>query len=402
MEYAIEVRNLTKEYENFKLENASFNVGKGTIMGFIGENGAGNSTTIKAILNLIKKDNGLITVLGKEINRNEKGIKNELGIVLNDGNFNEKLNVKAINKIMKNIYKRWDDDVFYKYIEKFNIDTSKKIEEFSKGMKMKLSIAIALSHKAKILILDEATSGLDPVARDEVLDILMEFIQNEENSILMSSHITSDLEKIADYITFIHNGKIIFNLNALKYTKASYFEILGEKYIKITTSSPWLLEKLGKYIFSSRAPQVLELAIGWRGALSESIKGVKFCIWFSVAWRTIEFIMSSERDLVNFLGDFSMDVAKAVIAGGVATAIGSLASFACVSFGFPVILVGGAILLTGIVCTVVLNEIDAQCHLSEKLKYAIRDGLKRQQELDKWKRENMTPFMYVLNTPPVI
>lgn len=213
MEYAIEVRNLTKEYENFKLENASFNVGKGTIMGFIGENGAGKSTTIKAILNLIKKDNGLITVLGKEINRNEKGIKNELGIVLNDGNFNEKLNVKAINKIMKNIYKRWDDDVFYKYIEKFNIDTSKKIEEFSKGMKMKLSIAIALSHKAKILILDEAISGLDPVARDEVLDILMEFIQNEENSILMSSHITSDLEKIADYITFIHNGKIIFSEN---------------------------------------------------------------------------------------------------------------------------------------------------------------------------------------------
>ncbi|MBU5322206.1 ABC transporter ATP-binding protein [Sarcina ventriculi] len=213
MEYAIEVRNLTKEYENFKLENASFNVGKGTIMGFIGENGAGKSTTIKAILNLIKKDNGLITVLGEEINGNEKGIKNELGIVLNDGNFNEKLNVKAINKIMKNIYKRWDDDVFYKYIEKFNIDTSKKIEEFSKGMKMKLSIAIALSHKAKILILDEATSGLDPVARDEVLDILMEFIQNEENSILMSSHITSDLEKIADYITFIHNGKIIFSEN---------------------------------------------------------------------------------------------------------------------------------------------------------------------------------------------
>lgn len=213
MEYAIEVRNLTKEYENFKLENAYFNVGKGTIMGFIGENGAGKSTTIKAILNLIKKDNGLITVLGKEINRNEKEIKNELGIVLNDGNFNEKLNVKAINKIMKNIYKRWDDDVFYKYIEKFNIDTSKKIEEFSKGMKMKLSVAIALSHKAKILILDEATSGLDPVARDEVLDILMEFIQNEENSILMSSHITSDLEKIADYITFIHNGKIIFSEN---------------------------------------------------------------------------------------------------------------------------------------------------------------------------------------------
>ena len=145
----------------------------------------------------------------------------------------------------------------------------------------------------------------------------------------------NDVPLIDELMTeFDDNGKIIFNLNALKYTKASYFEILGEKYIKITTSSPWLLEKLGKYIFSSRAPQVLELAIGWRGALSESIKGVKFCIWFSVAWRTIEFIMSSERDLVNFLGDFSMDVAKAVIAGGVATAIGSLASFACVSLAF--------------------------------------------------------------------
>src|SRR5699024_9198952 len=144
---------------------------------------------------------------------------------------------------------------------------------------------------------------------------------------------------------FDDNGKIIFNLNTLKYTKASYFEILGEKYIKITTSSTWLLEKLGNYILSSRAPQVLELAIGWRGAISESIKGDNYSIWFSVAWITLEVIMRSERDLVNFFADFLMDVDEAVIPGGVATAIGSLASFASLSFGLPLILVGGAILL---------------------------------------------------------
>lgn len=213
MEYAIEIKDLNKEYKKFRLKDVSFNVEKGTIMGFIGENGAGKSTTIKAILNLIKRDNGSIKVLGKDILKNEKEIKEDLGIVLDNGNFHEKLNIKSINKIMKNIYKRWNEDAFYKYIEKFNIDTSKKIEEFSKGMKMKLSIAVALSHKAKILILDEATSGLDPVVRDEILDVFMEFIQNEEHSILISSHITSDLEKIADYITFIHDGKIMFSEN---------------------------------------------------------------------------------------------------------------------------------------------------------------------------------------------
>lgn len=213
MEYAIEVKNLNKQYKKFKLDNVTFNVEKGTIMGFIGENGAGKSTTIKAILNLIKKDSGVIKILGKDIIKNEKEIKENLGIVLDGNNFHENLKIKDINKIMKAIYKHWDETEFYKYLERFNIDITKKIKEFSKGMKMKLSIAIALSHKAKILILDEATAGLDPVVRDEILDIFMEFIQSEENSILMSSHITSDLEKIADYITFIHEGRIIFSEN---------------------------------------------------------------------------------------------------------------------------------------------------------------------------------------------
>ena len=213
MEYAIEVEKLNKEYKKFKLDNVSFKIPKGTIMGFIGENGAGKSTTIKAILNLIKKDKGNVKILGKEIVGDRKDIKENLGIVLDGGSFHEKLNIKSINKIMKNIYRKWDEDEFYKYIKRFNIDTSKKIEEFSRGMKMKLSIAVALSHNAKILILDEATSGLDPIVRDEILDIFMEFIQDEEHSILISSHITSDLEKIADYITFIHNGKILFSEN---------------------------------------------------------------------------------------------------------------------------------------------------------------------------------------------
>lgn len=213
MEYAIEVEKLNKEYKKFKLDNVSFKIPKGTIMGFIGENGAGKSTTIKAMLNLIKKDSGNVKILGEEIVDDAKDIKENLGIVLDGGNFHEKLNIKSINKIMKNIYRKWEEEEFYKYIERFNIDTSKKIEEFSKGMKMKLSIAVALSHKAKILILDEATSGLDPIVRDEILDIFMDFIQDEEHSILISSHITSDLEKIADYITFIHNGKILFSAN---------------------------------------------------------------------------------------------------------------------------------------------------------------------------------------------
>ena len=213
MEYAIEVENLNKKYKKFKLDNVSFKIPKGSIMGFIGENGAGKSTTIKAILNLIKKDSGNIKILGEEVIGDSRKTKENLGIVLDSGNFYEKLNIKSINKIMKNIYKRWNENDFNRYIERFNIDDSKKIEEFSRGMKMKLSIAVVLSHNAKILILDEATSGLDPVVRDEILDIFMEFIQDEENSILISSHITSDLQKIADYITFIHEGKILFSEN---------------------------------------------------------------------------------------------------------------------------------------------------------------------------------------------
>ncbi len=207
---AIEIKNLTKSYNEFKLDNLNFNLPSGTIMGLVGENGAGKSTTIKLIMNAIAADSGTITVLGdsnKSKNFNE--IKQDIGIVLDEANFPDVLNVKNINKIMKNTYKNWDEKTFFNYLESFDLPQNKKFLDFSRGMKMKLSIAVALSHNPKLLILDEPTGGLDPMVRDEILDILNEYTREENHSILFSSHITSDLEKICDYIAFIHKGKLL-------------------------------------------------------------------------------------------------------------------------------------------------------------------------------------------------
>lgn len=210
MKFSIEVNNIYKAYSGFKLDDVSFKVPKGSIMGLIGENGAGKSTIINAILNIISVDSGCIKIDGKKFKGNEKYINEEIGVVLDENSFHENLKASEISKIMNLIYKNWDKESFNRYLKRLNVPLEKKVKELSKGMKMKLSIAVALSHKPKILILDEGTTGLDPIVRDDILDILMEFIQNDENSILMSSHITMDLEKIADYITFIHNGKVIF------------------------------------------------------------------------------------------------------------------------------------------------------------------------------------------------
>ncbi len=207
---AIELEGVTKDYGNFMLDNISFQVPKGCIMGFIGENGAGKTTTLKAILNLIRINSGNIKVLGLDYVKDEKKIKEQIGVVFDESYFHDNLTLGYISKIMSNIYSNWQEEVFEQYIMKLKLPKDKIIKEFSRGMKMKLSIAAALSHQAKLLILDEATSGLDPIVRDEILDIFMEFIQNEEHTILLSSHITSDLEKVADYITFIHNGRIVF------------------------------------------------------------------------------------------------------------------------------------------------------------------------------------------------
>lgn len=207
------IKGLTKTFDNFKLNNINMVIPKGSIMGLIGENGAGKTTLIKCILNLIKKDSGNINVLDFDIYNSDEIYKEYIGVVFDECLFNEVYNSKDINKIFKGIYKNWNESEFFSYIKKFNIDEKKKIKEYSKGMKMKLSIAVALSHNAKLLILDEAMSGIDPIVRNEILDIFMDFIQNDENSILISSHITSDLEKICDYITFIHNGEIFASRN---------------------------------------------------------------------------------------------------------------------------------------------------------------------------------------------
>lgn len=211
MEAILQVQNVTKQYPNFKLNNVSFSIPKGTIMGLIGQNGAGKSTLIKAILDLIKKDNGNVLFLGKELSSDSFELKEDIGVVFDDINFFETLSPDKIGKISKNLYSRWDEKLYYEYLQKFQLPVKNSIKTFSKGMKMKLSIAVALSHSPKFLILDESTSGLDPVMRDDILDIFLKFVQNKEHSIFMSSHITSDLEKVADYITFIHNGEIIFS-----------------------------------------------------------------------------------------------------------------------------------------------------------------------------------------------
>lgn len=211
MNNCIEIKNLTKTYENFKLDNVSFNLPMGSIMGLIGENGAGKTTTLSLILNTIKKDSGEIKIFGLDNITHEKEIKEQIGVVLSESYFHDHLTTKDISEIMKNIYKSWDSNQFESYLSKFNLPSKKIIKEYSKGMKTKLSIAVALSHNPKLLILDEATSGLDPIIRNELLDVFLDFIQDEKHSILISSHITSDLEKIADYITFINNGKIIFS-----------------------------------------------------------------------------------------------------------------------------------------------------------------------------------------------
>jgi len=206
---SIIVDNISKHYDGFSLENISFNLPKGCIMGFIGENGAGKSTTIKIILDLVKQDSGNVSVLGASAKN--ANIREDIGVVFDEGCFPDDMNADNLKTSFQYIYKNWDSKLFDDYLSRFAIPHKKNMKDFSRGMKMKIAIAVALSHKAKLLVLDEATSGLDPIVREQILDVFMEFIQNEENSILLSSHIVSDLEKVCDYITFIHEGKILLS-----------------------------------------------------------------------------------------------------------------------------------------------------------------------------------------------
>lgn len=210
MNNVLEINNITKDYKKFKIDNISFNLPKGYIMGFIGANGAGKTTTIKLILNMIKRDSGEIKVFGLDNIREEERIKEQIGVVFDECYYLEDWTLNDVEKAVSMFYKNWNNSIYEKYLKEFNLARDKKVKDLSRGMRMKLMIAVAFSHEAKLLILDEPTSGLDPVARDEFLDILRDYIEDEEKSVIFSSHITSDIEKIADYITYINNGKIIF------------------------------------------------------------------------------------------------------------------------------------------------------------------------------------------------
>ena len=244
-ENAIEIKNLTKRYDGFTLDNVSFNVPKGSIMGFIGQNGAGKTTTINSLLNIINWDSGEIRLLGREMPKYEYEVKEQISAVFDVLPFNDDLSAKQLNRIMRGIWKEWDEECFLNFMERFQLPYKKKFGQFSKGMKMKLQIAAGLSHNAKLLIMDEATTGLDPVVRNEILDIFLEYLQDEDNSILMSSHITSDLEKIADMVTFIDRGRILLtgikdeileNHAVVKCSKKDFRDFEREDYISARIS----------------------------------------------------------------------------------------------------------------------------------------------------------------------
>ena len=237
-ENSILVKDLCKQFAGFALDHVSFRVPKGRIVGFIGENGAGKSTTIHLILNELKKDSGEIQIFGSDHTSN--ALKEEIGVVFDECNFHNVFTAENISKMLSGIYRTWDSSLYHEYLKRFGLPKDQPVGSFSKGMQMKLALISALAHKPKLLILDEATSGLDPVVRDEMLDLFLDFIQDEQHSILLSSHITSDIQKVADYVVLIHQGRIIFeeqkddliyNYGILKCTKNTFPSIDPQDYL---------------------------------------------------------------------------------------------------------------------------------------------------------------------------
>ncbi|MEZ4358507.1 MAG: ABC transporter ATP-binding protein [Eubacteriales bacterium] len=205
----LSLQNLSKRYEKFELKNVSFTLDKGYIMGFIGRNGAGKTTTLKTMLNLVHAYSGKTFIFDKEFTSNETDIKQQISFMFGGANYYPKKKLKTITSVIKRFYNGWDDTAYKNYLKRFDLDENKKVDELSQGMKVKYDLALALSHNAKLLILDEPTSGLDPVSRDDLLELFQELIEDGERSILFSTQITSDLEKCADFITYIKNGEII-------------------------------------------------------------------------------------------------------------------------------------------------------------------------------------------------
>lgn len=209
----ITLKGVSKDYGDFKLDNVSFSVPEGSVCGFIGQNGAGKTTTIRIILDAINRDGGEVYVFEKNMDKDSAAVREEIGVVFDEMGFHDFLSAAQINTIMKNIYKNWNQEKYFKYLKRFSLPAKKACGSFSRGMRMKLQIATALSHEAKLLIMDEPTSGLDPIVRNEMLQIFREFVVEEDHTILLSSHITGDLEKLADEVVFIDGGKIILQGN---------------------------------------------------------------------------------------------------------------------------------------------------------------------------------------------
>ncbi len=288
MENIIEIKNLKKKYDaKFELGEIDITIPKGVIVGLIGENGAGKTTLIKSMLNIIKIDNGEIKIFEKDYKKEEKSIKEDIGVVLDNMFFPELLNAKDINNSMKDVYQNWDSKLYFSYLKEFNLPDNKSLKSMSKGMRKKLEIVVAISHKPKLLILDEPTSGLDPIVRAEVLEIFQKFIEDEENSILLSTHITSDLEHIADEIIFIDKGKkilqksrdeIIDNYGVLK-CDIDYFSNIDKKDIVAYKKAKYAYEILvdNKEKASSKYKDCIIDKITLEDLMLLIIKGEKVC-----------------------------------------------------------------------------------------------------------------------------
>ncbi len=244
---AIEVRGLCKKFKDFEITDLNLTVPSGCVVGLVGENGAGKSTTIRLILELMHKDSGTITVLGKDSMEEDSSVRENIGVVFDESYFPQDLTPRQIGNIMKNTYRQWNDELYVKYLSQFELPMKKIIRKFSRGMKMKLSIAAALSHNAKLLILDEATSGLDPVVRDDIIDILMDFTKDEEHSILISSHIVSDLEKVCDYIAFLHKGKLVMYEEKDRLYEAYSVIHCTEEQLKAIDKKAVIGKKIGRF-----------------------------------------------------------------------------------------------------------------------------------------------------------
>lgn len=272
MKNAIEIKNLTKQYgTSFKLGEINLNIPSGYIIGLIGENGAGKTTLIKSILNVLHIDSGSISIFSKDYLKDEAIIKEDIGVVLDNSFFPEILCVKDLNSIMKDVYKNWNTDTFNKYLQDFKIEPNKQIKELSKGMRKKLEIAVALSHNPKLLILDEPTSGLDPVVRQDILNIFQNFISDESHTILLSTHITSDLEQIADEIVFIDSGKIV--LQDSRDNIIDYFGILkcDEDTFKSIDTSDIVKFKKNKYNYEVLIKDISKLKKKYKNCIIDQI-----------------------------------------------------------------------------------------------------------------------------------